>query len=119
MNLEWPPVKAWTSISSIEGFHHFVAINYGGEFDSRWVNLITVLDGDIRIRVDWSEMKNESNWITGWINYEGVNNKRFFINKKICPQKINSYQSCCLHPSQDSGLQIPLNSLNIRKWKNI
>ena len=119
MEPEWPPVKAWTRIIPLEGFNHFVAINYGGEGNSRWVNLITVLDGNIRIRVDWSEMINQINWISGWRSYEDVNNKEFIVEKKTCYPKNNSYQSCCLHPSEDSGLQIPLKSLNIRKWKNI
>ena len=44
----WPPIKAWTSLSAINGYKYFVAINYGGFGEDRWVNLVSVLDGGFK-----------------------------------------------------------------------
>ena len=58
--MNWPPNKAWTSESSINGFHHFVAFNYGGNGNNRWVNMVSVLDGNVCFRIAWPELTNDS-----------------------------------------------------------
>ena len=62
----WPPVKAWTSKFDIEGQRHFVAINYGGIKQERWVILMSVLDSSLVVKLPWTELIKESNWVCGW-----------------------------------------------------
>ena len=45
--MRWPPNKAWTSSSAIQGYRHFEVTEYGGKGDERWVVLAAVLDKDI------------------------------------------------------------------------
>ena len=100
----WPPNKAWTSKTSRNGFSHFVAINYGGEDSDRWVDLISVLDGDVTIKASWFEMQDISLWISGWHELKPIKNER------------NENVTICKHPSLDSGLTIPLFIKRIRPW---
>ncbi len=108
--IQWPPIKAWTSINFVEGYKHFVAINYGGQDLDRWINLVSVIDGNIRLKIYWKDANNESKWIQGWIDLA----KKDSI--KITDYSLTS-NFCCLHPSQDSGLKIPSNSDIIRDWE--
>ena len=106
--MNWPPEKAWTSKSCIEGQVHFVAINYGGKLQDRWVILMSVLDSGVVLKVSWSELIDPLNWECGWDNdlssFKLVNNK-VKINKSI-------YNN----PSADSGLTIPITKNIIRPW---
>ena len=108
--MRWPPNKAWTSFSLREGFRHFVAINYGGKGQSRWVNLVAVLDSRSSFRVSWEEMQDTSKWNSGWEqlsrdesnpSHERADDNTFKTNGM--PQNEN----ICLHPSKDSGFLIP------------
>ena len=45
--MQWPPVKAWTRLGKKRVFSYFVAINYGGNLDERWVVLVSVIDSKI------------------------------------------------------------------------
>ena len=65
--MRWPPNKAWTSSTSIEGYRHFEVLDYGGKGEDRWVSLVAILDKDIQIKVDWSELKTYAKWSIGWI----------------------------------------------------
>ncbi len=65
--MRWPPNKAWTSSSPIEGFRHFEVHEYGGKGDERWVTLVAVLDKNIKFKVDWSELKTYAKWSIGWL----------------------------------------------------
>ncbi len=115
MFTRWPPNKAWTSTSSRNGFRHFVAINYGGKGPRRWVNLISVLDDEITIKVSFDELNDISKWTPGWLQI-----KRDEAN---CPQGGTIKQETliesqsCLHPSLDSGFLIPTDSKLIREWE--
>ncbi len=106
----WPPVKAWTSKSSINGQAHFVAINYGGELLSRWVVLMSVLDSSLVLEVSWAQLVDSSNWKSGWneTNHlescESVNNLDYVKTSELS------------HPSIDSGLTIPIYKNTIRPW---
>tara|TARA_B100000700_G_C14854779_1_gene765733 strand:+ start:83 stop:415 length:333 start_codon:yes stop_codon:yes gene_type:complete len=105
--MKWPPLKAWTSIKSLNGSHHFVAINYGGDKGSRWMNLVSVLDGSIRLKVYWSDFSDKSQWVEGW-KTNNLTQEIFQI------QHLDT--STCLHPSNDSGLSKSLSNDEIRDW---
>ena len=79
--MRWPPNKAWTSSSSIQGYRHFEVTEYGGKGDERWVVLAAVLDKEINLISE--ELKN-----TG---------KPEDIVKKISIGKINKFK-------EDNGL---------------
>ena len=104
----WPPLKAWTSNSQIHGSRYFVAINYGGELMERWVILTSVLDGSVLIRIPWSDLQDLSKWIEGWEDNDSTEGPDYL--KKKCD---NAF---CTHPSEDSGLSIPISINNIRPW---
>tara|TARA_Y100001968_G_scaffold263884_1_gene252604 strand:+ start:3380 stop:3727 length:348 start_codon:yes stop_codon:yes gene_type:complete len=114
--MKWPPVKAWTKSEIQNQYRYFVAINYGGEGDNRWVNLVSVLNGEVRMRVSWKQINNKSDWNAGWIYLEGkVNSKNLVIREKNIAL-IQSAKSVCLHPSKDSGLCIPSKTDSPRAW---
>ena len=104
----WPPLKAWTSKSQINGLRHFVAINYGGELMERWIILTSVLDGTISLKISCSELQDPSKWIEGW-EENNFSDASLSLEKK-CDNNI------CTHPSEDSGLSIPISINNIRPW---
>ena len=115
--MKWPPNKSWTSAFLRQGFRHFVAINYGGKGKERWVSLVSVLDSKSRLLVPWTEMKDNSKWISGWLTLS-----REEANPSS-NQRIDSILECntnvqkvCIHPSQDSGLLIPSQNSSIRPW---
>ena len=64
--MSWTVAKAWTSVQPQEGFRHFRLILQGGKGQSRWVELEAVLDSNVRLRIDWSELKNQELWTSGW-----------------------------------------------------
>ena len=106
----WPPTKAWTSKSRIDGKVHFVAINYGGELLNRWVILMSVLDSNFVIKVSWSQLVDSSNWESGWDEIEHLESYQLVNNK--CYVKTTEFS----HPSVDSGLTIPISKNTIRPW---
>ena len=114
--MSWPPVKSWTSTSKINGFKHFVAINYGGKGNQRWVNLVSVLDGRTIIKVLWHEIKDSSRWISGWEQLPREDS----LPSLVEPIKFNDLKKedflSYLSPSDDSGLLIPSNNYGIRPW---
>ena len=101
---DWPPIKAWTSVHRIKNNRHFIAINYFISNDIYWVNLVSVIDGDLCFRVKFEELSDRSVWQPGW-DYFGNEFKDEVKHKKI----IN--EPTCLHPSYDSGLLINGNLL--------
>ncbi len=68
--MRWPPNKAWTSSTAIEGYRHFEVIEYGGKGDDRWVKLVAILDRKIEMKIDWNELKTYSKWSIGWMQLE-------------------------------------------------
>ena len=108
----WPPSKAWTSKKLVNGLRHFVAINYGGQKEERWVVLVSVLDGKIVFVIPWSEMQNTSKWVSGW---QEINTDNYSIEEAE-NQLTKNDRFVCLHPSQDSGLTIPLSDSESRPW---
>ena len=115
MTMQWPPVKAWTSKIAINGRWHFVAINYGGSGNSRWVNLVSVLDGNVCIKVLWPEINNNLKWSVGWLEVTEEISEKIGSNLNS-PNKLDISSRACLHPSFDSGFDIPIKSKSIRDW---
>ena len=113
--MNWPPPKAFTSTKSIHGYRHFVAINYGGKASNKWVSLVSVLDGDIRLKVFWNDLQKTKFWLCGWQKMS-----RDESNSPLTPTKkinIQSYkESTCLHSSIDSGIDIPFENNSLRNW---
>ena len=108
--MNWPPLKAWTSKSAINGHIHFVAINYGGELLNRWVILMSILDSGVVVRVSWYELVDSSNWEQGW------DEKNHIEPSKLVNNKSNVETIDFSHPSIDSGLTIPITKRSIRSW---
>ena len=106
----WPPLKAWTSKSSVNGQVYFVAINYGGKLQERWVVLMSVLDSGVVLKVSWSKLIDPSSWECGWDENNYSNSPRL-VNTKC---EITTTK--CIHPSVDSGLTIPITKNTIRTW---
>lgn len=104
----WPPLKAWTSKYEIYGVSHFVAINYGGELMERWIILTSVLDGSISIKTSWSDLQDPSKWIEGWDENNLLDAS--VVLEEQCDNNL------CTHPSEDSGLSIPISKKKIRPW---
>ncbi len=104
----WPPLKAWTSKFQIYGLRHFVAINYGGELMERWIILTSVLDGSVSVKISWSDLQDTSKWIEGW-------DENDLSDDPVAPEK-QCDNNFCTHPSEDSGLSIPISKGNIRPW---
>ena len=114
----WPPIKAWTSISSINGQKYFVAINYGGQGENRWVNLVSVLDGETRFKTSWINLNDPSKWLCGWPELsQKTPVKDLFDEDSYVSSNANHDLEECLHPSPDSGLDISVfKKINNRPW---
>tara|TARA_B100001250_G_scaffold391464_1_gene392340 strand:+ start:497 stop:835 length:339 start_codon:yes stop_codon:yes gene_type:complete len=106
----WPPVKAWTSKSNIQGHRHFVAINYGGKFLERWVIMISVLDSSVAVKVSWTQLVDPTVWECGW---DGNNQSD---SSKLVKSKHEIRTNICTRPSDDSGLTLPITQNIIRPW---
>ena len=111
--MKWPPIKSWTSLSLQKGFRHFVAINYGGIGIDRWVLLVSVLDGRSRLIVKWNDLKNDTKWIPGWLS---LTRDEANPTSLTSTAKEKDTDPICLHPSKDSGLLIPSETISIRPW---
>ena len=109
-NMNWPPVKAWTSLYMIEGQVHFVAINYGGELVDRWVILMSVLDSALIVKVLWSQLLDSSKWVCGW------DENNYSKPSKTMSKKDIIETTYCSKLSDDSGLTIPITKNTIRPW---
>tara|TARA_Y100001968_G_scaffold90119_1_gene81078 strand:+ start:803 stop:1135 length:333 start_codon:yes stop_codon:yes gene_type:complete len=108
--MNWPPVKAWTSKSSIDGQVHFVAINYGEKLLDRWVVLMSVIDSSVVVEVSWSQLVDSSKWESGWDEINQLESYKLVDNKGYLKTNQSSY------PSIDSGLTIPICKKKIRPW---
>ena len=114
--MKWPPNKSWTSTTLRKGFRHFVSINYYEKNHCRWVTLVSVLDGNARLRVSWEELNDARKWLSGWVklNRDELNKPYGSNDSSEIDEEVDS--SLCLHPSRDSGLNIPSTSSNVRPW---
>tara|TARA_Y100001968_G_C19403350_1_gene742249 strand:- start:97 stop:429 length:333 start_codon:yes stop_codon:yes gene_type:complete len=110
--MNWPPIKAVTSLKPFLGYRHFVVINYWGEGKDRCTTLVSVLDSSARLYVDWNELNDSSKWLSGWLKLDRDIANPIKLNKEIENNKV------CLHPSFDSELLIPNESNIVRPWFN-
>lgn len=108
--MNWPPLKAWTSIVDIDEQVHFVAINYGGKQLDRWVVLMSVIDSSVVVKVPWSKLTDKSIWQCGW--HENNVAKSSELSDTEYEMKSNNLTE----PSLDSGLTIPITKNIIRPW---
>jgi len=58
--------QAWTSTNLREGYRHFRLVLEGGRGQERWVELQALLQRATRLRVSVSELKDRSQWQSGW-----------------------------------------------------
>ena len=103
----WPPLKAWTRKECIDGQVHFVAINYGGELQDRWVILMSVLDSRVVVKVSWPQLVDLSIWEAGWDERNYLELSKLTNNESVEKTTGSS------HPSADSGLTIPISEISI------
>ena len=61
----WKVAQAWTSVNPQDGYRHFQVMLQGGKGQERWVELEAVLDSNVRLRVNWNELKNQELWTSG------------------------------------------------------
>ena len=108
--MDWPPVKAWTSKFLIEGQVHFVAINYGGKLQKKWVVLMSVLDSDVVVKVYWHQLNDRAAWECGW------NESNYSDLLKLDYEKYKLKELRLEKVSTDSGLTIPITKNTIRPW---
>ena len=66
--------------------------------------MVSVLDGEHTFRISWDEMQDSSKWVSGWLHLSNQKNK------------IENRSFSFNHPSDDSGLNIPIRSDEIRPW---
>ncbi len=116
--MRWPPVKAWTKFDPYLGHRYFVAINYGGNDVSRWVNFVSVLDGSVRLIKKWNEINDQSHWIEGWNDFCDANSLNTSLSNTNTTNDTDYPFKCCLHPSLDSGLYISNEYIDNRPWFN-
>ena len=64
--MSWKVNHVWTSVYPKQGYRHFRLVLQGGKDQVRWVELEAVLDSNIRLRIDWNELKNREFWTSGW-----------------------------------------------------
>ncbi len=112
--IKWPPRKAWTSKKIVLGYRHFVAINYGGVAEERWVLLIAVLNGHSNLKESWKRLINNDYWDQGWIELRRSESNPSTNNFKTTQYKKLNEKS--IIASQDSGLLIPNQSEKVRDW---
>ncbi len=104
----WPPIMAWTSVIRYKGHRSFVAIDYGGIKNTSWIDLVSVLDGDIFIRVSYKDLKDPAKWLSGWVEVEEKVSHDFELETFIQPSSV--------YPSNDSGLPVPICLEKCRPW---
>ena len=60
--------KFWTSNENINGLRHFVLVNEMKEKGNITFLMVSVLDSEINLKINYEELINNGNWEKGWIN---------------------------------------------------
>ncbi len=102
----WPPSMSWTALAPYKGESHFVAITYGIKAGKRFVNLVSVLYGDIFLSITFDELNDLTKWKPGWIEIANESTRTNFLKTK----------DLSLISSEDSGLPLPLSLKGFRSW---
>jgi len=58
----------WTSNKTIKGLRHFVLVNEMKEKGNITFLMVSVLDSEINLKINYEELINSGNWHKGWIN---------------------------------------------------
>ena len=58
----------WTSNKPIKGLRHFVLVNETREQENIIFSMVSVLDSEINLKINYEELVNSGNWSKGWIN---------------------------------------------------
>ena len=58
----------WTSNKPIKGLRHFVLVNEAREQGNIIFSMVSVLDSEINLKINYEELINSGNWCKGWIN---------------------------------------------------
>ncbi|MBL6738834.1 MAG: TIGR02450 family Trp-rich protein [Planctomycetaceae bacterium TMED241] len=64
--MTWKPALAWTSRHPREGRRHFRLVLQGGRGSGRWVELVSVLTPEVRLRQSFQELQDRTQWQSGW-----------------------------------------------------
>ena len=114
--MKWPPNKAWKTNIPIKGHSYFVAINYGGRGEKRWVNLVSVIDGRVRLKVSFLDITNDKVWENGWAEKNLRNEKNFHSRTTRLLNEETENNFACIHPSIDAGFLSTEKEIKIRPW---
>ena len=57
---------AWTSRHPREGRRHFRVVMQGGRGSGRWVELVSVLTPEVRLRERVQDLQDRRQWQSGW-----------------------------------------------------
>ena len=106
--MRWPPIMSWTSLTPYKGEFYFVAVSYGIRNSFKWIDLVSVLYGEISLRVPYEDLNDSSKWQPGWI--AELNNSDYDNEIK------NIKKVPLISPSIDSGLSLPLQNGSFRPW---
>ena len=58
----------WTSNKTISGLRHFVLVNETKEKGNIIFLMVSVLDSEIYLKINYEELINSGNWQEGWID---------------------------------------------------
>ena len=58
----------WTSNKPISGLRHFVLVNQTREKDQIICLMVSVLDVEVNLEINYQELINSANWRKGWFN---------------------------------------------------
>jgi len=64
--MAWKPAMAWTSRHPREGRRHFRVVMQGGRGSGRWVELVSVLTPEVRLRERVRDLQDRRQWQSGW-----------------------------------------------------
>ncbi len=112
----WPPVKAWTNLKMSKYDKYFVAVNYGVSNNEYWVKLVSLIDGHVCFYISFESLKDTSVWSPGWEEDLGDLEVSCDPKKNGLTENKSGDDKCCLHPSDDSGLNFPINQIFLRPW---
>ena len=75
----------WTSKKPIHGLRHFVLINKIDNNSQTFFQLVSVIDSEISLEISESELINQNNWYSGWLDLS----KRESITKNYFDFKLS------------------------------
>ena len=71
----------WTSNKTINGLRHFVLVNETREKGNITFLMVSVLDSEINLKINYEELINSGNWCKGWINlpkFQSITEEYFY-----------------------------------------